>query len=228
MTDESYNNDINEDQMDPTNNLDRVNEQSLNGAQEEACHPNDSNDPFANLESLRLSQDFSGMANVKTVLTSIAVRKPNRHEFVRVRAGDGWKFSTATFTDKELRETYLVSPNIREQLAGEVTPTALFLTISRNSPMPFLWPIPLPGPDGRTNRWYESAFEAAKLAEQSWLRVAADMSAGCYIPQVAQGELPDPVWPEDLALESYLRLAFKDRMISDFQHPMLRRLRGEI
>ena len=46
-----------------------------------------SNDPFdpSNLAKMKLSQDFAAMAAVKPVITSVAVRKPNKHEFVRVR-----------------------------------------------------------------------------------------------------------------------------------------------
>jgi hypothetical protein len=44
-------------------------------------------DPFSseNLLKMALSQDFESMAAVKPVFTTIAVAKPNRHEFIRVR-----------------------------------------------------------------------------------------------------------------------------------------------
>ena len=48
-----------------------------------------SDDPFdpANLSKLRMSQDFASMAQVKPAITTLAVRKPHKHEFVRVRVG---------------------------------------------------------------------------------------------------------------------------------------------
>ncbi len=196
----------------------------------EARTVNDGDDPFSpeNLERMKLCQDFAGMVPVKPVITNIAVRKPNRHEFVRVRAGAEWRFQTNCFVDKETREVYLVEPELRSEIPGEVTPTALVLTISRNSTIPFLWPLTLPSADGRPNRWHESAIEAAKLAESRWLRVMADMASGCYIPYVAHANLPDPDWSNQFEMCELLRSAFHGRLIRDASHPCVRRLRGEI
>lgn len=184
-------------------------------------------DPFANLDSLRLSQDFAAVANVKPVLTTISARKPNRHEFVRVRPGEAWRFQTGTFTQKDSRETYLVAPQLWPTMPGEIQPTTLLIAMSRQSAVPFVWPCSLPGADGRPNRWHESAIEAARLAESQWVRIVADMTAGCYVPYVAQGGLPEPTWP-DVTLQELLRLAFGQRFISDANHPVLRQLRGEV
>lgn len=184
-------------------------------------------DPFSNLESLRLPQDFAAAANVKPVLTTVAVRKPNKHEFVRVRRGEEWRFQTGTFTQKDSREIYLVAPELWSTLPGEVQPTLLVVGMSRHSPIPFIWSLPLPGADGRPNRWHESGIEAARLAESRWIRVVADMAAGFYVPFVAQGDLPEPSWPET-TLPELLKLAFGQRFIRDLNHPVLRQLRGEV
>ena len=112
-------------------------------------------------------------------------------------------------------------------MPGDVTPTCLALTISRNSPVPFLWPLVLPDTE-RPNRWHESGIESARLAETQWLRTVADMSAGQYVPYVAAASLPEPEWPDDLTMADYLRLAFKDRFVRDHDHSVLQRLRGEI
>jgi hypothetical protein len=189
--------------------------------------PSNSGDEFDNLDKLRLSQNFSEMTDVKAVITVVAVHKPHRHEFVRVRPGAEWHFETGCFTDKESRETYLIIPSLWSVLPGEVQPTVLYLAMSRNSPVPFLWPCSLPSSDGRPNRWHESAIEAARLAETQWLRVMSDMSAGCYVPYIAQGSLPEPEWPE-LSFQELMRLAFRDRFIRDTEHAVLRRLRGDV
>ncbi len=160
--------------------------------------PNDGQplDPFTNLDRLRLTQDFAAVASVKPVLTTVAVRKPNRHEFVRVRAGEAWRFQTGTFTQKDSRETYLVAPELWPTLPGEIQPTLLVVAMTRLSAVPFVWLLTLPGTDGRPNRWHESAIEAARLAESQWVRIVADMSAGFYVPYAAKGDLPEPVWPD--------------------------------
>ena len=187
-------------------------------------------DPFdpVNLSRMRLSQDFTALAEVRPVITSVAVRKPLKQEFVRVRPGDEWRYPTTCFVDKENGETYLVAPALLSEMPGDLTPTALVVAMNRNSPVPFLWPLVLPSPDGRSCRWYDSAIEAARLANSKWLRCVADNSANCYIPYVAKAALPEPVWPADLTMADLLRLAFQGRMIDDINHICLRRLRGEI
>ncbi len=186
-------------------------------------------DPFANLDRLRLSQDFAAAALVKPVLTTVAVRKPNKHEFVRVRPGEEWRFLTWTLTQNDTigGEVYMIEQALCADLLGEVQPTLLVVAMSRLSAVPFFWPCALPGADGRPNRWHESRLAAIKLAESQWVKVVADTAAGCYVPFKALGDLPEPTWP-DVTLEELLRLAFAHRFIADANHPVLRQLRGEV
>jgi hypothetical protein len=53
------------------------------------------------------------------------------------------------------------------------------------------------------------------------------MALSAYRIVVAEGTLPDPVWP-DLTLSEILAIAFKDRIIDHADHPVLRRLRGAV
>ena len=135
-------------------------------------------DPFdpSNLSKMKLSQDFATMAAVKPMITSVAVRKPRKHEFVGVRRGDQWRFETGCFVEKESRETYLVTQELWPAMPGDVTPTALVVAISRNSPVPFLWPLVLPSSDGRPNRWHESGIEAASEPAHGLVRAKAGTS----------------------------------------------------
>lgn len=181
-------------------------------------------DPF-DPASLRLSQDFASSLGVKKVLTTVRCRKPNRQEFVRVRPGEDWRLETAMYEDKALREHYLVDPGMWSDMAGEIQPVCLFLAISRQNDL-FLWPVKLPGTDGRSNSWTDSALAAAQLAERVWIRMAANMGAGLYDVFQASGELADPEWPE-LTFHEVLRLCFKDRFIRSADHPVLKALRGE-
>ena len=181
-------------------------------------------DPFSP-ECLRLNQDFASAAAVKKVLTTVPCRKPNRHEFVRVRPGEAWRLETGVFEDKVNRDVYLVRPELWSELAGEVYPVCLFLAVNRQGDV-FIWPVKLPGIDGRSNTWNDSALSAARLAESKWVRVAANMGGGMYDVFEALGELTEPDWPE-LTLQEILRLCFKDRFINDVDHPAIRALRGE-
>ena len=80
---------------------------------------------------------------------------------------------------KEDRETYLVDRNLWGELPGELIPKVLFTVINRQGVLT-LWPIRLPGEDGRHDEWNRSALEAAEMAQKEWIRVAANMSLGAY------------------------------------------------
>jgi hypothetical protein len=101
----------------------------------------------------------------------------------------------------------------------------LFTTINRQKVVS-LWPIRLPGEDGRIDEWNGSAMDAATLGQKQWVRVSANMSLGAYDVYEATGEIPEPEWPE-LDLGQILEIAFKGRFIKDSDHPALKRLRGE-
>jgi hypothetical protein len=94
-------------------------------------------------------------------------------------------------------------------------------------PWLFFWPIKLPGPDGRRDEWSRSALKAADLASRQWVRVVANMGLGAYDVFQATGNLPDPDWP-DMPFRDLLHIAFKDHFIADANHPILRKLRGEV
>ena len=84
----------------------------------------------------------------------------------------------------------------------------------------------LPNPDGRHDSWNTSAIEAAKLAEDDWVRVASNMHLQAYEVSQSVGLIAEPVWPS-IDFEKILEIAFKGRYIADLHHPTLRRLRGE-
>jgi hypothetical protein len=184
-------------------------------------------DPF-DPASLRLSQDFSASFGVKKALITVPVRKPDKAWFVRVHPAEEYALQTAVIELKEDRETYLVAPQLWPDLAGEGTfsPRALFTAINRQGVV-FLWPIRLPGADGKVDAWSQSALEAAHMARRGWVRVAANMALGAYEVFQATGDLPEPEWPHT-SLGELLRIAFKDRYVNALDHPVLRRLRGEV
>ena len=198
-----------------------------NGSNEEPQAKESTPDPF-DPASLRISQDFSAGLGVKKMLLTVPVRKPSREWFVRVHPDESYRLQTGLLELKEERELYLVAPDLWSDLATEATfsPRALFTAISRQGTL-FLWPIRLPGPDGRVDDWNRSALEASQIATRKWVRVSANMSLGAYDVYAASGNLPEPDWPE-MPFSEILRTAFKDRYIQEPDHPVLRRLRGEI
>jgi len=179
-----------------------------------------------NPENLRISQDFDELVNLKKALLTIPVRKPDRQWFFRVHPDSAYSLQTAVLELKDDRETYLVEQPLWQELAGEVVVKVIHTAINRHGNV-FLWPIRLPGEDGRHDEWNRSALEAVDYAQKSWVRLASNMNLGAYELSEALGDLPNPEWPE-MEFEKLLSIAFKDHFIHSLDHPAVRRLRGEM
>jgi hypothetical protein len=121
-----------------------------------------------------------------------------------------------------------VSPHLRAELAAEATfrPKLLVTAMNRQG-VAFLWDLNLPREDGRVDEWTRTALEAVDKATQSWVRVTPNMGLGAYDVYEASGQLGEPAWPV-LSLRELLSIAFKSRFIDNQDHPVLRKLRGEI
>ena len=135
-------------------------------------------DPF-NPEALRLDQSFLEGGSAKKLLTSIPVRKPNPQDWFRVHAAENYRLSVALIVLKDDREYYLVLPSMAGELVGEWAPHILYTVINRQGVLS-LWPVRLPGSDGRQNEWWRSSQEAAERAMTKWTRIKSDMALGAY------------------------------------------------
>jgi hypothetical protein len=183
-------------------------------------------DPF-DLASLRLDQTYSDGISVRKLITQIRVGRPQKQHFVRVNPDPAYRISPMAIIElKDDRESYLVSRAIAAELAGEFTSVALFTGITRAGTL-FLWPVPLPGPDGKHNPWHRSALNAAELAESRWVRIVANMEAGGYDVSVAAANIPEPEWPE-MPFNEMVRIAFQGRIVDRCDHPLVLKLRGAL
>ncbi|MGO9122863.1 MAG: hypothetical protein ACLQPD_35240 [Desulfomonilaceae bacterium] len=191
--------------------------------EEKATEPASPVDDF-DLESYRMTQDYESLIQVKPIITTVPVKKPERHWFTRVHPE--WQFETALLEDKDDRTEYLVTPSLWADLDQEITRKVLFPAITTHRVV-FIWPIKRPKDDGRTDHWSESALDAARLGRKNWIRVRANMQLGAYEVLTAMGTLPEPEWPDDITFNDLVKIAFKDRIIKDLEHPVLKRLRGE-
>ena len=91
----------------------------------------------------------------------------------------------------------------------------------------FLWPVRLPDETGRLDEWNKSAHKAAHQAMKEWVKVASNRSLGAYETFSPKSELPQPEWP-DISFQEMLKIAFGDYQITSLDHPILKRLRGEL
>lgn len=183
-------------------------------------------DLFENFDRLKLDQNFSEAIGVKKEFTTIPIRKPGRQDFIRVHSDEKFRLQTAILELKEERENYLVSPGLWQELAGEITPKMLYTAINRQGVL-FLWPVRLADETGRLDAWNRSAHKAAQQAMKKWVRVSSNRSLGAYEIFTPARELPEPEWPE-ISFKEILKIAFGDYQINSLDHPVIKRLRGDL
>jgi hypothetical protein len=181
---------------------------------------------FDDLTALKLDQSFADTVGVKKILTTVPVNKPNKQDFVRVHPAPEYRLSPAALIElKDDRESYLVTPTMAAHLPGEFHACSLYFAINRQGVLR-VWPVKLPGPDGKINPWHQSAAEAAERGMTCWVRVTANMSLGAYEIFEATGNLPEPVWPEH-AFQEILQIAFRGRVVDSPEHPLVLKLQGQ-
>lgn len=191
----------------------------------------DQADIFADLAALRIDRGSEVKSATTPAVLRVPVRKPSNEWFVQTHPSESFRLATGLIALKEQGDFYLVAPALRDELAAEPTygEYLLFTALARPGGNIFLWPIRLPSVDGRLNTWSSSALEiAGEVASKSWVRVTSDRSLGAYRAAIApaDGVWGIPRWP-DLPFNKLVELGFRDRVISTFDHPVLRRLRGE-
>ena len=166
-------------------------------------------------------------ATVKIPLT-LQCQKPSKHDFIRVHPVLRLDVGAVELKDEDDGGLYLVVAPLIPELGEEVKSFTLRPYINRSGILR-LWPLRLPGPDGRVNEWHRTAGVAADIATRKWVRVTANRSLGAYEVFEAVKSPPDPEWP-DLDLAEMIRVAFENRgrIIRDMQHPVVKRLFGSL
>ena len=181
------------------------------------------NIPFA---SLRLSQNFGQTLGVKKVLTMVPVVKPTKDRFFRTHESPNWVYPSWILENKATGETYIVSEGVASVLGGLVRAVELYAAIDRQNNVFFI-PIPLPGANGVRNPWHESLLQAVMRAKLVWLRITANKDLGGYEIFEATAKLPEPIWP-DTTLDELLEIAFRGRIITSPDHPVVQEKLGGV
>ena len=179
-----------------------------------------------NLEAFRLPQNYASLG-IKTKQLTIPLRKPEKHQFFRTHPV--WNFAAPVLKLRGERRdaVYVLHAVIADMLPDDHIPMMFIPAITRQGALT-LWGIRLPTPDGREDDWSRTAMMAAIRAQTQWIRLVPDMGIGAYKIQepIDADAFPEPQWPdEDWA--AILQLAFRDHVIEDRDHPVLRELRGE-
>lgn len=178
------------------------------------------------LEALKLGATSEGAGETRLVQTSVALSRPGNQVFFLIHPDPNWRMSTAVITLTEDRTTYVVAPSMRGELSGEWQAKMLVSYALRHGGHG-LWPIRLPGEDGRLDRWNQSAMEIVRGHSGKWIRVQSNRNLGCYEAFEAINQPPAPQWPAG-GFDELMQKAIRHQIIDSVEHPVVRRLRGEI
>ena len=154
----------------------------------------------------KISSGSSDMPIARKIILHVPVTKPAKQRYVRVHVIDEYHFDCAVLNLEGEDRPFLLSPEIAQAIAKDAKRVTLKLAIDRQGE-----PFPLASTavpeEVNDNPWNQSQREVADLAEEQWVRLTSNRSVGCYEPIVAQGDIPEPVWPEmsmDEILQSHL------------------------
>ena len=188
--------------------------------------------PF-NFETLRVTEVTPIL--IKHMLTSIPLRKPNtRVKFFRIRPGPKWKFDTYLLDlggNSEGEGKYLLNPDLYPKVieTKKLKLVTIYVGIIYGSGEIFLSEIAQPDVEGKDNEFNRTRRIAYTKGETQWVKLQRNDSIGAYDIVLAVSKLPEPEWPEEPQnIIKAIEIAFKDRFIDDYNHPVLKRLRGEL
>jgi hypothetical protein len=197
--------------------------------------------PEDDLDSLRISQDFGVDLKLERPAPPIQVRKPAPEWFFRVSPDEDHRFAALVIELKASGEKkpgwgggetiYLVvGHDLQNRVMADATLfpglasiRLLVLGVNRQG-LPFAWPLKTPRE--RENDWTTSARDIAFQAQTQWVRLVSDQDANCYKPVPATDQSDKPIYPGG-DFRKLVKVAFRDRVISSWDHPVLKRLRGE-
>ena len=176
------------------------------------------------LRAVRLSQNYGDQVKTAKVLTHVPVKRPAKHHFIRVHPGEDYRLE-AMIIELDGDDTYLLHPEVACLFPDLAKPVRLHLYVNRTGSIG-LWPVKLPGDDGKTNPWHASAAEAAGIAMERWVRIVANRDMGCYDVIAADGMIFEPKWP-DRTMSELVNKAFAQRYVDTEDHPLVKELLGQ-
>jgi hypothetical protein len=167
---------------------------------------------------------------VQELVVSIPYRKPSKEQFFRVHPDSAFRCTGGLIELKEDddSESHWVDRDLWPHLSEEPTfgKRMVVTAVTRQGAI-FLWGLRLPPARGKVPDWVSIPLEAAKAAETQWVKLYWDQYQSRHRVKVAHGIADEPHWPTQ-TLPQLLQLAFKKRAITALDHPVLKRLRGEV
>ena len=176
------------------------------------------------LEQFTYREDFASANKLQGEITFVPVRRPDPQSWVYITSKPEMRVNVAVLELRQLRETYLVRPEVAASLDGECSHRILVPYADRERGF-FLWAVRLSDSRGNLDSWAMSALRIITQFTDRWIKIKSKMNAGCYEVTVAPIEIPPPEWPAD-GLKFLINRAFKNKTITSLNDPIVRRLKG--
>lgn len=159
----------------------------------------------------------------KKEILRIPCKVPSRQRFFRIHP----EKHTFIYLIKweEDGEYYLIHPNVLPLLETSARYFKVYLGMYRSGNI-FLFPVQQEDSSGRWNSWHESQDKTVQKAKDNWLRMDAERDIGGYNIINAEGDIPEPQWPEK-TMDEFLKIAFSGTVIVDTEHPVIKSLKGK-
>jgi len=203
----------------------RANDSKLNS--EPVHSPKPAPDPFDPM-NLGISTDYAAAISVAASTKPFELRKPNDQEYFRTSPHKHQRLAVGGITDKQdMSKLYVVSPAVLDEVktwfAKHVRAFELVLT-QTIAGAGFLWHVPLA--EDRGGRWNSQQRAGCNQGETRW----TNMTSGRGQYDIKTIDNPKQAsWESFPTMSDMLRQALSDgRLIDALDHPLLKKLRGEI
>ena len=184
-----------------------------------------SDNVFDDLEALRKAAKPT--IKRQGVLVNVAVGKPpsNSH----FRAHPEWILEGQTVVkDPATRDFYFVVPAMRThpKLKERLRLVTLAVVAVWPADVMYVWPVPELGSKKKDFKPWKSARAAYDLSREKWMQIWWSEEESDFKVEKAEGNLPEPTWPDGKTFNDLLKLGFADRIIDNENHDYVRQLRG--
>jgi hypothetical protein len=164
-----------------------------------------------------VDQDFNSALGVEQAVGAVELRKPAKHEWVRVMPGVGYPmFLLKAGPSRE--DEYLITQVVARTVPEDCKPVMLRVAVNSANHV-FLWPVAVPD-QLKPHSAHIAAKACAETAEEKWMRMLWNGSG--YTVTTATASMPEPKFPEDPMAVVNSALAVKG--IKDPDHEVIRRM----
>jgi len=184
-----------------------------------------SDNVFDDLEALRKAAKPT--IKRQGVLVNVAVDKPPSDS--HFRAHPEWFLEGQTIVkDPGTGDFYFVVPAMRThpKLKERLRLVTLAVVAVWPADVMYVWPVPELGSKKKDFKPWKSARAAYDLSREKWMQIWWSEEESDFKVEKAEGNLPEPTWPDGKTFNDLLKLGFADRIIDNENHDYVRQLRG--